>query len=176
MTDIEKRNAFVLSILEKYKAYIISVIYKEIRIYDGDLFNDMIQELTLEMIKHEPVLSDLSDAQTAKWISTVIRHKAQNHYSSKHISDTVYSDDFDKITTADIISTEDTAVMRSDLERILKKLNKKDPLSYELIFYHYSLGYTYAELSEIYQISQSLIAKKMEKARSFIIKEYNNEK
>lgn len=174
MSDVSERNHMIIELCSTYREHIEYCIFSELRCYDMTYRDDLLSELVLEISKHWSRLKGLEEPQIKKWLRTVIHHKAADRYSSKHIKRTAYkaSDQLDDA----YYPTDPQDALMIDMSIALHKLKEHDPHLYELVFYHYALEYTFAELAVIYRMNTSTVKRKIYRGMRFLRKELNYEK
>ncbi|KNF08402.1 RNA polymerase sigma factor, sigma-70 family [Gottschalkia purinilytica] len=154
---LKSSQAAANELISKYYKEIYAYVYKQT--IDKELSMDLTQEIFISMLKSINSY-DENKASFRTWLYKISTYRVVDYYRSKYYK---YSSNIVSIDDYDIYDNEDieiTMEYKQDIEKIINIVNRLDASTQQIFRLKFFAEYTFLEISNILQISESTVKTK----------------
>lgn len=159
---ITERSSKLEQIYKKYGTLMVKLAFQIVK--DSDAANDVLHDSIMKISKYLDKIEDVNSAKTRSYVLTVTHSVAIDWYNRRKKENIVELEAV-AYDIADEQNIEQELEQKHNKEYIIKILTKLKPNYSEILTLKYLHGLSDNEIADVLNISQSLVRKRLERAR-----------
>ncbi len=123
---------------------------------DKELAQDLVSEIFMKALKN---FADYDEAVSkSAWLMTIAKNHVINYYrDTKPVADLPQDEDGEVLDSFWLISAKNVFKKNENARFVQEFLDELDESSREIVTFHYIYGYSYAEIAEMKQMTESAV-------------------